>query len=278
MSRDRFAVIGDPIEHSLSPRMQATALNAAHLDGSYESLRVAAGDLIAAVAWLRRAGFRGFNVTIPHKRAIVSLLDRVYPSAEETGAVNTVVRDGDELVGYNTDIEGFDMALTVLAGGDWQGQSLIFGAGGVARAVIVALAARGCQIAVANRTMKSVDALMSELGLAVSTVRGPRELATAVASADLLVNATALGMGDLAGRSPLPAEAQFRSDALAMDLVYGRVTPFIKTARDGGCQVQDGIEMLVRQGAAAFRLWHGMEPDVDVMREACGANRSEAVR
>lgn len=275
MSRNRFAVIGDPIDHSLSPRMQTAALKAARLDGTYEPLRVATGDLSGAVACLRRTGYRGFNVTIPHKRAIVSLLDRVHPSVEETGAANTVVLDGDELVGYNTDIEGFDMALKVLAGGDWKGRALVFGAGGAARAVVVALAARGCRIAVTNRTWQAIEALTSEIGAAVTAVREPQELISAVAAAGLLVNATSLGMGDLAGRSPLPADAQFRPGALAIDLVYGHVSPFMKAAEDGGCRVQDGIEMLVQQGAAAFRLWTGAEPNVGAMRIACRARRAE---
>jgi shikimate dehydrogenase len=276
MSPERFAVIGDPIEHSLSPQMQTAALNAAHLEGTYESLLVAADDLTRSVAWLRRRGYRGFNVTVPHKRAIVSLLDRVDPAVEGTGAVNTVVRVAHELVGYNTDIEGFDMALSVLTGADWRGQALVLGAGGAARAVVAALAARGCAIAISNRTREAIDVLGAEVSVPISPVYGAEELAAAVASADLVVNATSLGMGSLVHESPLPAGVCFRPGAYAMDLVYGRVTPFMQTARDGGCRVHDGTEMLVQQGAAAFRLWTGIDPDLDAMRLACGAQVSGA--
>lgn len=278
MSHDYFAVIGDPIEHSLSPRMQIAAFDAAHLSGTYQALRVTAGELAGTVAWLRRNRYRGFNVTIPHKRTIVPLLDRVHQSARTTGAVNTVAREDDELVGHNTDIEGFDMALSVLAGSDWSGPALVFGAGGAARAVVVALAKRGCRIAVSNRTPEAIPALAAQVGYAISPVRGADECVAAVAKADLLVNATALGMGNLARLSPLPAGARFRPGTFAIDLVYGNETPFMRTARDGGCRVQDGVEMLVRQGAAAFQIWTGVEPDIAAMRAACRARLVEVGR
>lgn len=269
MSSKRFAVIGDPIEHSRSPRMQMAAFRAAGIQATYEPLHVTATELADAVRRLRDGGYIGFNVTIPHKRAMPALLDSMDPIARQTGAVNTVVREGTELIGYNTDVEGFDMALTVLAGPDWRGRCLLFGAGGAARAVVAALQRRGCEVTVTNRSVESADALAKEIGGEVKILRRLGDLEAAVYSADLVVNATALGMGDLSAVSPLPPGAHFRPGALAIDLVYGRQTPFLIAAIAAGCRVQDGIEMLVQQGAAAFRLWTGIQPDTGVMREAC---------
>lgn len=278
MSSDSFAVIGDPVVHSLSPRMHAAAFAAAGLDASYERLHVAPADLAGAVVMLRRQGYRGFNVTVPHKRAVMSFLDRVDPVAARVGAVNTVARDGCEFVGYNTDVEGFAAALDRLVGRDWRGHALVFGAGGAARAVVAALLSRSSVVTISNRTAIAADGVAADFGPGVRVARTTRECAGAVYDAELVVNATSLGLGDLADRSPLDGGARFRPGTSAIDLVYGRMTPFMTAARESGCRVQGGIEMLVQQGAAAFRIWTGVEPDIEAMRTACETEPAEVGR
>ncbi len=267
--RKKFAVIGDPIDHSLSPRMHTAALSATRIHATYEPMRVDAAELPEAILRLRDEGYSGFNVTIPHKQSILPLLDDIDALARQTGAVNTVVREGLSLIGYNTDVEGFDMALKTLAGRSWRGRSLILGAGGAARAVLLALQRRDGTITISNRTVAAAESLAKEFGDVARVLRDPADLPEVLRSAELVVNATALGMGKLGGASPVPQSARFQPGTLVIDLVYGRRTPFLAAAEAAGCRVQDGIEMLVQQGAAAFHLWTGIRPDTDVMRDAC---------
>ena len=254
---DRYVVIGFPIAHSLSPAMQAAAFRAAALDASYDKIEI---EPSALENWLISVAPRldGFNVTIPHKRAIAPHLDEIADDAAVTGAVNTVVRRGDRLTGFNTDVAGFDQAL-----GDAAGENaLVFGSGGAARAVVLVLRRRGMRVTVVSRSHPP------DIGGRAVNYDDPALLGL-VASADLLVNATPLGMAQYPHSSPLPVDAAPRPGALAFDLVYGRPTPFLQQAQAAGCETRDGLEMLVRQGAAAFRLWTGLDPAVDVMRAAC---------
>ncbi len=286
MPRERFAVIGDPVEHSLSPAMHNAALRAAGIDAGYGALRLAPHELGAGVERLRRRGYRGFNVTVPHKEAMFDYVDRVARSAAEVAAINTVICNGGVLEGHNTDSSGFVAALE-LHGLDVQGaKAVVFGAGGAARGVVHALLQLGSQVTVVNRTVEKARKLARDLGPA-SPVLGPAPVVVlaaddpavtpAIQRTQLLVNATTLGMSHLASAgpsagdagSPLPPGVDLLPRTVVVDLIYGRQTPFLQHAAACGCRSIDGLEMLVQQGAESFRFWTGVEPDVDVMREAC---------
>lgn len=281
MCPKHFAVIGDPVEHSLSPAMHNAALQAAGIRARYEAIRVSAGDL---GAWVdsegavggHRSPLHGFNVTIPHKETIGGYLHEIAQGAAAVGAVNTVTfRDG-RLVGHNTDGVGFLESLSAF-GLDVAGQSVVvFGAGGAGRAVVHALATCGASITLVNRNLDKARKVAQRVGDGVRPM-APLDAALlpAVAGAYLLVNATSLGMKHQADSSPVPDHIDLAARTAVVDLVYGRRTPFLRRAELCGCRTMDGLEMLIRQGAAAFRLWNGVDPDLDVMREACRKRLAE---
>jgi len=276
MSGERFAVIGDPIDHSLSPAMQEAAFRSAGIEATYEAIHLRPENLRRGVEALRAAGYRGFNVTVPHKETVAALVDGLAPSAARARAVNTVVRRGGALEGHNTDGHGFVETLRVhgiQVGGE---RVVVFGAGGSARAIVHALAGLGAGVVLVNRTEARARELAREVGGRASVLRRDAPgLRDAVLSARLVINTTSLGLGELNGESPLPAGVELPPTAVAFDLVYGSVTPFLRRAAAGGCRTLDGLEMLVQQGAESFRLWTGGEPDLDAMRHAC---RRELVR
>jgi shikimate dehydrogenase len=265
-SNIRLAVIGDPVEHSLSPAMQGAALAAAGLPWRYQAVRVPPSELADATERLR-ATTQGFNVTVPHKLTVQQYLDDLAPSAVRVGAVNTVVREGGRLIGHNTDLAGFTHALLMIQP-EPEGPAVLFGAGGAARAVALALAGLDMAIIVVNRTADRANVLAASLPRAQALRPDDPALLRALFTARVVVNATSLGLRPT-DPSPLLAGARLRPDALAIDLVYGQNTPFLQAARRYGCRAADGVEMLVRQGAESFRLWTGIGPDVEVMRAAC---------
>ncbi len=265
---NRLAVIGDPISHSLSPAMHNAALRAAGIAGSYQAVHVSSPELEAQVHRLRDQGYRGFNVTIPHKERIAACLDQIDASAR-IGAVNTVVNQQDVLTGYNTDIAGFSRALRSLLPDPTGLHAVVLGAGGSALAVVHALQLERATVIVVNRSVARSEYLASRLsGLIAVHPSGP-EAADAIAHADLLVNTTPLGMGHLAVLSALPDGSRLSSHTAVFDLVYGRTTPLLVHAAAVGCPTTDGLEMLVQQGALSFQLWTGIVPELAVMREAC---------
>jgi shikimate dehydrogenase len=261
-----LAVIGDPVAHSLSPAMQGAALGAAGLRWTYEAVRVRPEALPAAVGRLQET-VRGFNVTVPHKIAIRDYLDEVAPNATRAGAVNTVVCDGGRLFGDNTDIPGFTAALLSVDPNP-AGRAVLLGAGGAARAVVLALLDLGLPVTVANRTPARAQALAGCLSGVEAIATDAPGLIDRLSEATIVVNATSLGLHP-DDPSPLPPGTHLRHGATAIDLVYGHETTFLREARRHGCRVSDGIEMLVRQGAESFRLWTGIAPDLEVMRAAC---------
>jgi shikimate dehydrogenase len=266
---ERFAVIGDPIAHSLSPVMQSAAFKAAHLGAIYEGELVAPSDLGTWVLQARRAAYAGFNVTIPHKETIAVFLDELDDSVRTVGAVNTVVNQAGTLIGYNTDLPGF-IATARLLHIELRGrQAVVLGAGGSARAVLRALEKLGAHITLCNRSEGKARTLASQLSIPARTavLPGP-EAKHAIETADILVNTTPLGMSHLPF-SPLPHGTKLDPRTTVIDLVYGPTTPLVRQARAAGCVALDGIEMLVQQGAAAFQLWTGIEPNLEAMRAAC---------
>jgi shikimate dehydrogenase len=266
---DRYVVIGDPIAHSLSPIMQRAAFAAAGIDAEYEKERVSPCGLGPWVAGARERPLAGFNVTIPHKESIGSYVDALDESARRVGAINTVVIRGGTLTGYNTDLSGFAAIVNAL-GRNLRGRSVvIIGSGGSARAVVRVLADKGAILTICNRHEGHAQALAARLEIQAATAELYSSTATqAIQSSDLVVNTTPLGMSQLP-MSPLPPETVLDPHTAVIDLVYGSITPLVRQARSSGCLVLDGIEMLVQQGAAAFALWTGVTPNLEVMRAAC---------
>ncbi|MHC1696727.1 MAG: shikimate dehydrogenase [Geobacteraceae bacterium] len=268
-----LGIIGSPVGHSQSPAMQNAAIDELGIEYVYVAFPVEPDFLGQAVAGLRCLGVWGFNVTIPHKSTIIPYLDKISPEAELCGAVNTVCREGELLVGYNTDGLGFLASLREDLEYDPRDSSvLLLGAGGAARGAIAALASAGvARIVIANRTGERGLALLEKfrtvfpaVELMVSSLAGG-ELAEHLRTADLLVNTTSVGMNgtsfDDLPLSELPVSAK------VYDMVYVPAeTPLLEAAKARGLACANGLGMLVAQGAAAFRLWTGRDAPCAVMK------------
>ncbi len=267
-----LGVFGHPVRHSLSPRMHNAAFRFHSLDLVYLAFDVPPESLVAAVDAVRALSMVGVNLTVPHKETVLALLDQVDPVAARVGAVNTIVNREGILCGYNTDISGFASALaSVLPGGPAGRECLVLGAGGAARAVVAALIDGGAGVIhVHNRTHARAEALCASATSWGSTECRPLSssvLAQTAASADVIVNATSLGLQGRFKDFPIPVDI-FHSGQLIMDLVYGAdPTTLVTVARKKGASAIDGREMLVRQAGFAYRLWTGLEAPLDVMRD-----------
>ncbi len=283
-----LGVIGDPRKRSLSPVFQQAAISALGLDITYERWATPPEGLATRVASLRAPHVLGANVTIPHKQAVIPMLDELDSLPQRVGAVNTIVNREGRLHGYNTDVEGFRRGLRDDAGFDPEGKrAVIAGAGGAARAVVVALAeARARSVVIINRTFTRAARLAEEM----TPLAGETELhalpdiylswTDSLSRADLLVNCTPTGQAsagpsaDEEEDSPVPFDA-IRPGLLVYDLVYiPAETPLMKAAKAAGARVLGGLPMLIYQGAASLKLWTGREAPVDIMlkaaREALG--------
>ncbi|MFN8532335.1 MAG: shikimate dehydrogenase [Dehalococcoidia bacterium] len=277
--RRRAGVIGKPIGHSLSPAMQNAAFKAVGLAAWYEAIELEPEEAPAFFQILRQPGWLGVNVTVPHKETAARLVDRQSAEAARAGAVNTVVCVDGELIGHNTDIAGFLRALLEDAKFNPDGRrAVVVGAGGAARACVVALAASVVSVTVVNRDVERAARLVATLG--EPTVNHATGLAalTAIRDADLLVNATSVGMqgGPAPDGLPIP-DGWLPDHGLVYDLVYRPMeTPLLRAARSAGLQTLDGLAMLVYQGAAAFELWTGRAAPIERMRAAALARVEEA--
>jgi shikimate dehydrogenase len=271
--QELVALFGQPVDENPTQAMIEAGFAAAGLDWRYLTIEVAPTDLGRAVLGARAMGFRGFNCTIPHKVAVVEHLDRVGRSAALMGAVNCVVRRGDELVGENTDGAGFLEAVRRRR--DPAGARVVMlGAGGAARAIAVELLLAGAaSLTIVNRCAERGRELGSLLaGVESSTEVRVEELEDGFqvpAGADLVVNATSLGLyPDVDAVVPLGLE-DVAARALVADVIPNPPeTRFLRTAAGLGCETLDGLEMLVEQGRIGFELWTGVEPDVAAMRAA----------
>lgn len=258
------AVVGDPVRHSLSPTLHNAAFDAMGLDWVFLAFEVPGGEAKAAIEGMRALGIDGLSVTMPHKSDVAAAVDALSPTAERLGAVNTVVRRGGVLVGENTDGAGFVDALRSDEGFDAAGRRcLVLGAGGAARAVVLALADAGAsEVVVAGRTPERVAT-----AAALAGDRGRAGTVEEAAGCDLVVNATPVGMGE-AGGLPLDP-AQLQAGQVVADLVYHPlVTPLLTEARARGAIAVNGLGMLIHQAAHAFRLWTGEDPPLAVMSAA----------
>lgn len=269
-------VLGFPVAHSLSPVMHNAAFAALGLDWVYVPFPVAPDRVTAAVSGLSGLGIRGVNVTIPHKQAVLPLLDRLTPEAEQISSVNTIAVTEAGLLGHSTDGTGFLRALTERGFCVAGAQVVVLGAGGAARAVVGALASSlATSVTLVARTPERGEALAA-LALRVSQGRTHArvvpfddEARYAVAQAQLLVNTTPVGMAPYAvDDMPIPPSWLHR-DLLVYDLVYTpRETALLHAAAGIGCRTIDGVAMLVYQGAEAFSLWTGAVAPITIMESA----------
>ncbi len=256
----RLGILGHPVAHSLSPALHQAALAARGIEGHYDLLDTPPEALPGRVAEVRR-GYRGVNVTVPLKAAILPFLDALSPEARAIGAVNTVVNQGGRLLGYNTDAPGFLRSLE--EAGVRGRRAFLLGAGGAARAVAYALKGAGYAVRVWNRTEARARALAEDFGLEVAPLSSARE-------ADLVVNATSVGLEDPAA-TPIPAEF-LPERGFAVDLVYRpRRTRFLREAEARGMVAVEGLGMLLWQGALAFELWTGAPAPIEAMQRGLEA-------
>jgi shikimate dehydrogenase len=254
-------IIGWPVAHSRSPRLHGFWLERHAIDGAYVPLAIRPEDFAHALRGLLAAGFAGANVTIPHKRAAFAVCDRVDPSAQRAGAVNTLVFREGTITGTNTDGWGFLANLRAHGVNPAAGPALVLGAGGAARALAATLLETGIRVAIANRAQEHAEALASDLpGLRV--VRWERR-SDALSDHALLVNATSLGMR---GHPPLQLDVSRAAPALTVaDIVYVPLeTPLLASAVAHGLRVVEGLGMLLHQAVPGFHAWFGVEPQVDV--------------
>lgn len=267
-------VFGHPVAENPTGVMQEAAFQARGLNWRYLTIEVRPEDLAGAMVGLRAFNMRGINLTIPHKVAVIQYLDRLSPEAELMGAVNTVVREGDQLIGHNTDGKGFLRSVREDAGVDPKGKRIVFlGSGGAARAMTVELALAGAaHITIVNRTpsrgQELAKLLREKTPVTAQFVHWQGEYVVPP-EADILVNATPVGLFPNVEEMPLVVMASIRPDLLVCDVIPNPPrTAFLRAAKARGARTLDGLGMLVYQGAIAFQMWTGVEAPVNVMRRA----------
>jgi shikimate dehydrogenase len=272
----RLGIFGYPLHYSLSPLFQQAALDALGIDAKFEGWPTKTEDFAQAVQGLRADDCLGCCITQPHKEAALQLVDELDPAAEAIGAINTIVNRDGRLKGYNTDAPGFIRGLRESVGFEPEGRSaLILGAGGAARGIVYALREAGVsRMTIANRTEERAHTLARDMSRARfrpdAISLNVDQLANFAPYADLIVNATSMGMrgGSADEESPLPPEL-ISGNAVCYDAVYvPPVTPFLEASENAGAQVAGGLSMLIYQGAEGFKLWTGQDAPVNVMFNA----------
>lgn len=264
-----FAVIGDPIDHSLSPNIHSAAFRELNLDCSYIAYRIPKGELEEGIESLKKIKIDGFNVTIPHKIEMMKHLDKLDESCSVIGAVNTVTNNNGILKGYNTDMDGFldpfkkrNVSLRDL-------KVLLLGAGGAARAIVAGFAKEHAQsITIANRTLinaKNMAEFANKIGLKANAINID-EVRDTAKNFDVIVNATSIGLKN--EPSPISLDG-INSKTIVYDIIYMPInTDFLKKAKEKGAIIIYGYEMLLGQATRAFEIWHGMEAPYNAMKKA----------
>ncbi len=256
-------IIGYPVKHSLSPEMHNAAFEYLGLNYCYVAMEVRPENIKYAIEGLKALGFVGVNVTVPHKQAVIPFIDVIDEEAKFIGAINTIKNEQGRLIGYNTDGKGFIQSLKE-EGIDPSGMEvLILGAGGAARAVGYSLVRKVSRMYIYNRTEERGMELAVRLKKMNPEVIFTKNLDYCKVC-DMVINATSVGLKD---SDPLPIDTDYLTQGqIVYDLIY-RETPLLREAKQKGCRVIDGTGMLLHQGAEAFRIWTGVEPPVEVMRE-----------
>jgi len=265
-------IIGDPIEHSLSPVMHNAAFQKLNLDFVYVAFRVKKNELREAILGARSLDVHGLNVTMPHKNAVMKYLDEIDSTTRLIGAVNTILNDKGRLIGYNTDGAGALKALKEKGVGPEGKRLLLLGAGGAGKAIAFYVAQEVDELKIFNRTTpkaeKLAQLLRKEFGKKIDGNSLSAEIVKdELEDADILINATSVGMHPDVNRS-LVDPSWLRPDLCVMDIVYNPIeTKLVKDARLMGAKVVSGIEMLVFQGVASFEIWTDHQAPVKVMKE-----------
>jgi shikimate dehydrogenase len=278
----RVVLIGHPVAHSLSGAMQQAAFDSLGIDATYELWDRTPMALADSIAELRGDDFLGANVTIPHKERVVPMVDRLTDDAHLTGAVNTLTREGKRLIGHNTDVPGFKVALDKLVGKQKMPRhAVVLGAGGGARAVVYGLITEGFQrIIVFNRHLHRAEGMVKHFGRSAAHMElrampwHDSIIESELARTKLLVNATSIGL--TTDDSPIPAEA-LHGDLLVLDVIYAK-TRLLREAAAAGATVADGELMLLHQGAAAFTLWTGQPAPLELMQQKLAEARAGGLR
>lgn len=268
-------IIGDPIEHTMSPAIHNAMYKTMGLDYVYVAFPVTADELGQAIAGMKALNIRGLNVTIPHKVTVIPFLDRLDVLANKIGAVNTIVNDKGILTGYNTDATGFLKALIEKDIRPAGKNVLLLGAGGAARAIGYTLAEEGSHLTILNRKEELswakdlAECLSQNYPTKVNAREITREnLSKAISNTDILVNATSVGMSPNINQSPVPADL-LCANLIVFDIVYNPYqTRLLREAKEAGAQTISGLEMLDWQGALAFEKFTGKKVPVELMREA----------
>ncbi len=278
----RVVLIGHPVAHSLSGAMQQAGFDKLGIDARYELWDKSPAELAEAIAALRTEEFLGANVTIPHKERVVPLIDRLTEEAHATGAVNAITKEGKKLVGHNTDVPGFKVALDKLVGKQKMPRhAVVLGAGGGARAVVYGLIREGFQrVIVFNRHLHRGESMVKHFAKSSSHMDlrampwHESIIEAELSKAKILVNATSIGL--TTDESPIPGEI-LTPDLLVLDLIYSQ-TRLLRDAQKAGCTTADGGQMLLHQGAAAFSLWTGQPAPLEDMQAALEDARAHGVR
>ena len=274
-----YCIIGDPVQHSLSPAIQNAAFKSLGLNCTYIAFRVPKGELQESVSSLRSINISGFNVTSPHKIEIIKHVDVLDYTAQNAKAINTIMNVEGVLTGYNTDVYGFIEPLHKRSV-SFNGMTiLLIGAGGASRAVIAALSEQNgiTKILIANRSQKKAEELArigSSIGLECSVI-DLYNIQEVAAKSHLIVNATPLGTSN---EDSMIDHEHIKKDAIVYDIVYKPVTTnLLENAKYAGAQIVYGYEMLLEQGAKAFEIWTGISAPRDAMKRALFGSFGEPV-
>ncbi|MEJ2241995.1 MAG: shikimate dehydrogenase [Candidatus Bathyarchaeota archaeon] len=266
------AIMGDPVEHSLSPAMHNAAFEELGLNLVYVAFQVNTQNLKTAILGAKSLGILGLNITMPHKNAVTKYLDILEGVAKSINAVNTVINRQGKLIGYNTDGSGVIIALKENQIYLEKKKLVLLGAGGAAKAIAHQVSQDLKELVILNRTLnkaKKLAGMLKSSGLKVNArILSPNVLMEELSTADILVNATSVGMNPDACKSPVPLE-YLRSDLAVMDIIYNPLkTRLIKDAEAVGAKIVSGLEMLIYQGAIAFEIWTGCQAPIKIMRAA----------
>lgn len=264
-----FAVIGDPIDHSLSPNIHSAAFRELDLDSSYIAYRIPKGELKEGIEGLKKIKIDGFNITIPHKIEMMKYLDTIDESCSLIGAVNTVENKDGMLKGYNTDMDGFLDPFKKKEFSIKNSRILLLGAGGAARAIVAGFAKEKIKkITIANRTLTNADNLADfakRINLNSDTL-DIKDIGESAKNYDIIVNSTSIGLKN----EPSPISLNSIDEkTIVYDIVYNPInTDFIKKGKEKGAQIIFGYEMLLGQATRSFEIWHGREAPYNAMKRA----------
>ena len=275
---NKFAgIIGYPLSHTLSPSMHNFIYQKLGIDVEYKKWEISPNNLKSHIEKINNENFIGANITVPYKEKIVPLLDEIRNEAKFTGAVNTIVKNNNKLIGYNTDVYGIEQTLDIKLKNDVINNAVIFGAGGAAKAALFVLLQRGLNnLTIVNRTKSNALKMISKFNnvncdQTIITLNEKSQIKSACLSADLIINTTILGMKGSGYEDISPIDSTFiDSNSVIFDMVYNPTkTPLIKIALERNANIIEGLDMLVYQAIKSIELWTGIRPSFDDMYSKC---------